>query len=183
MEKLQDFLLNLQIYDWITIIYIIVGIASFIWASIGNNYVFGLIDRKKMKKVKIIESKQKECDTFYEEIRRSWLREQNIWKSIEYFLIGLSYLSMVVVIYMTVDNIVDGDLLKIKTTFYAIINLLASTFKDYLEPGKKSLGLRKAFIVLNEANLKYKHGYCDDNELNQAVIDGEKIITEYIYND
>lgn len=58
------------------------------------------------------------------------MRNQNIWISVEYFLVGFSYLSMVIVIYMSVDNIIiDGDILKAKTTIYMILNLLCISIK------------------------------------------------------
>lgn len=41
----MQFLNNFAVYDWITIIYIIVGIACFIWTSIGNDYVFNKIEK------------------------------------------------------------------------------------------------------------------------------------------
>ena len=40
---------NLAVYDWITIIYIIVGIACFIWTSIGNDFVFNKIEKQIQK--------------------------------------------------------------------------------------------------------------------------------------
>lgn len=176
---ISDFLLNLEIYDWITLIYIVVGIASFVWASIGNNYVFGLIEKKE----DLVDSRKFKCDTYFDEIRKSWLREQNIWKSVEYFLIGLSYLSMVITIYIAVDKIVNADILTMKITFYTIINLLSSAAKDYLVPEKKSLGIRKAYLILNEAILNYEYGLIRLEELNDAVKKGEDTITAYVYED
>ena len=41
----MQFLNNFAVYDWITIIYITVGIACFIWTSIGNDYVFNKIEK------------------------------------------------------------------------------------------------------------------------------------------
>lgn len=72
-------------------------------------------------------------------VRKSWMRNQNIWISVEYFLVGLAYLSMVITLYITVDNIASGEDLKIKFAFYTIINLMSSTFRDYLSPKKKAL--------------------------------------------
>lgn len=46
---IYTFFLTLQVYDWITILYVIVGIASFIWASIGNNYVIKRINKLSKK--------------------------------------------------------------------------------------------------------------------------------------
>ncbi len=90
---------------------------------------------------------------------------------------------MVIVIYITVDNIVDGDMLKIKTAFYAIINLLASAFCDYLTPRKKSLGARKAYLLLNKAILNYENGTGTKEELLAAFDSGEKLMTESTYED
>lgn len=175
----DDVISYLEIYDIVTIIYVIVGIASLIWASIGNNYVYGLIEKKESNDI----NKINQSDIYFIELRKSWLREQNIWKSVEYFLIGLSYLSMVVTIYMAVDNVLEADILTIKITFYTIINLLSSAFKDYLVPDKKAIGLRKAYILLNEAILNYEYGFIDLEELNKSVRKGEDIITEYVYED
>lgn len=153
------------IYDWIMIIYIIIGIISLIWASIGNNYVFNKIDKKK----NLHDSRKHKCDIYFDEMRKSWLPEQNIWKSVEYFLMGLSYLSMVITIYITVDGIVDIKILPLKITFYTIINLLSSAIKDYLTPEKKAMGIRKAYLILNEAILDYEYGFIELDDLNKAV--------------
>lgn len=121
---------------------------------------------------------------YFDEMRRSWLRNQNIWIAVEYFLVGLSYLSMVIVIYMTVDHIIDGEVLKIKTTIYAIINLLSSAFRDYLSPRKKSVGARKAYLLLNKAIMEYDNGKEENmNELVKAFDEGETIMTASTYED
>lgn len=169
---------SLRVYDWITIGYIIIGIACFIWTSIGNDYVLKKIDKKRRGEEKTAQY------IYFDEIRRSWLRNQNIWIAVEYFLVGLSYLSMVIVIYMTVDHIVDGEILKIKTTIYAIINLLSSAFRDYLSPRKKSVGARKAYLLLNKAIMKYDNG--DERNMDglvKALDEGESIITTSTYED
>lgn len=153
----MQFLNNFAVYDWITIIYIIVGIACFIWTSIGNDYVFNKIE-KSIQQDNSLDQRVKKCDIYYLEIRKSWLRNQNIWISVEYFLVGLAYLSMVITLYITVDNIVSGNDFKIKIAFYTIINLLASAFRDYLNPKKKSLGARNAYLILNKAIIKYENG-------------------------
>lgn len=75
------------------------------------------------------------------------------------------------------------DMLSTKITFYTIINLLSSTIKDYLTPDKKALGVRKAYLLLNEAILNYEYGFINTKELNDAVKNGEDIITEYVYKD
>lgn len=173
---------NFAIYDWITLIYIIVGISCFIWTSIGNDYVFKKIDRLLIKDNTLDQRKQK-CDLYYTELRKSWLRNQNIWISIEYFLVGLAYLSMVITLYITVDNIVSGDDFKIKIAFYTIVNLLASAFRDYLNPKKKSLGARKAYLLLNKAIIKYENGNGTKDELLNAFDSGEKMMTESTYED
>lgn len=63
---------------------------------------------------------------------------------------------MVITLYITVDNIVSGEDFKIKITFYIIINLLASDFRDYLSPKKKALGARNVYLTLNKAIIKYE---------------------------
>ena len=173
---------NFAVYDWITLIYIIVGISCFIWTSIGNDYVFKKID-KLLIIDKTLDQRQKKCDLYYTELRKSWLRNQNIWISVEYFLVGLAYLSMVITLYITVDNIVSGADFKIKIAFYTIINLLASAFRDYLNPKKKSLGARKAYLLLNKAIIKYENGNGTKDELLDAFDSGEKIMTESTYED
>lgn len=179
---ISDIAESMEIYDWIFLLYIIVGISSLIWASIGNDYVFGRIDRKEKKNI-IATTKKRTCDVFFEEMKRSWLREQNIWKSVEYFLIGLSYLSMVITLYIAVDNIIENMLMLRKVTFYTIINLLSSSVKDYLVPNKKSLGVRKAYLILNEAIMMYEYGKIEIEELYAAVVKGENLITIYTYED
>lgn len=83
---------SFAVYDCITIIYIVVGIACFIWTSIGNDYVFNKID-KLIKTDKNLDQREKKCDLYYVEIRKSWMRNQNIWISVEYFLVGLAYIN------------------------------------------------------------------------------------------
>lgn len=173
---------NFAVYDWITVIYIIVGIACFIWTSIGNNFVFNKIE-KLIQKDKNLDQKAQKCDIYYLELRKSWLRNQNIWISVEYFLVGLTYLSMVITLYVTVDNIVSGDDFKIKIAFYTIINLLASAFRDYLNPKKKSLGARNAYLILNKAIINYENGNGTKNDLLEAFDKGEKMMTETTYED
>lgn len=178
----KDLLKILAIYDWITIIYVVVGIGCFVWVSVGNEYIFRKIEKKLSKKPELDLRKAK-CDLYYLEIRKSWLHNQNIWIAVEYFLVGLAYLSTVIVIYMTVDNLIHGDLLKVKTAFYTIINLLASAFRDYLMPRKKSLGARKAYLLLNRAIINYENGNGTLEELLNAFDQGEQFMTESTYED
>ena len=178
----MQFLNNFAVYDWITIIYIIVGIACFIWTSIGNDYVFNKIE-KSIQQDNSLDQRVKKCDIYYLEIRKSWLRNQNIWISVEYFLVGLAYLSMVITLYITVDNIVSGNDFKIKIAFYTIINLLASAFRDYLTPKKKSLGARNAYLILNKAIIKYENGNGSKDELLEAFDMGEQMMTTSTYED
>lgn len=173
---------NFAIYDWITFLYFIIGIICAIWTSIGNNYVFNLIE-KKIKEDSSLDQRVEKCDLYYTELRKSWLRNQNIWIAVEYFLVGLTYLSMVIVLYITVDNIVTGNDFKIKIVFYTIINLLASAFRDYLNPKKKALGVRNAYLVLNKAIIKYENGNGSKDELLEAFNKGEKMMTESTYED
>lgn len=179
---IKNMLNNLAVYDWITIIYIIIGIACFIWTSIGNNYVFERIERR-IRDDADLDRREQKCDLYYIELRKSWLRNQNIWISIEYFLVGLTYLSMVTALYITVDNIVSGEDFKIKIAFYTIINLLASAFRDYLNPKKKSLGARNAYLILNKAIIKYENGNGTRDELLEAFDKGERMMTETTYED
>lgn len=72
---------NFAIYDWITLLYFIIGVVCSIWTSIGNNYVFDLIE-KKIKKDSSLDKRIEKCDLYYIELRKSWLRNQNIWISI-----------------------------------------------------------------------------------------------------
>lgn len=58
-------------------------------------------------------------------------------------------------------EIVDANILTTKITFYTIINLLTLATKDYLVPKKKLLGIRKAYLILNEAILNYAYIYED----------------------
>lgn len=177
-----DFIYNFAVYDWITLLYFIIGIVCAIWTSIGNDYIFKLID-KQIKEDNSLDHRVKKCDLYYTELRKSWLRNQNIWIAVDYFLVGLTYLSMVLVLYITVDNIVTGDDFKLKIVFYTIINLLASAFRDYLNPKKKSLGARNAYLLLNKAIIKYENGNGTKDELLNAFDMGEKIITGTTYED
>lgn len=177
-----DYLGLLAIYDWITILYIVIGIVCFIWVSTGNDYIFKKIE-KLIKEDPAIEPAVRKSDIYYTEIRKSWLHNQNIWIAVEYFLVGLAYLSMVIVLYITVDNIVTGEFIKEKITFYTIVNLLASAFRDYLNPKKKSLGVRKAYILLNRAILQYENGNGSKEDLLEAFDKGEKLMTQSTYEE
>ena len=66
-------------------------------------------------------------------------------------------------------EIVDANILTTKITFYTIINLLSLATKDYLVPKKKLLGIRKIYLILNEAILNYTYGLIKLEELNDAV--------------
>lgn len=180
--KFLDTLKSLAVYDLITILYTVIGISCFIWVSVGNDYIFNKIE-KRLKLDNSLDQRSKKCDLYYTEIRKSWLHNQNIWIAAEYFLVGLAYLSMVIVIYVTVDNIVVDNALKIKTAFYAIINLLASAFRDYLNPKKKALGARNAYLILNKAILKYENGDGTKDDLLEAFDKGEKMMTESTYEE
>lgn len=179
---IKNMLNHLAVYDWITIIYIIIGIACFIWTSIGNDYVFKKIERR-IREDSSLDQREQRCDLYYVELRKSWLRNQNIWISVEYFLVGLAYLSMVTALYITVDNIVSEEDFKIKIAFYTIINLLASAFRDYLNPKKKSLGARNAYLILNKAIIKYENGNGTRDDLLEAFDKGERMMTETTYED
>ena len=80
-------------------------------------------------------------------------------------------------------EIVDANILTTKITFYTIINLLTLATKDYLVPKKKLLGIRKAYLILNEAILNYEYRLIKLEELNDAVKKREDVITAYIYED
>lgn len=77
-------------------------------------------------------------------------------------------------------EIVNADILTIKITFYTIINLLSLTTKDYLVPKKKLLGIRKAYLILNEAILNYVYGLIKLEELND-VVKKEKMLLLHIF--
>ena len=76
-------------------------------------------------------------------------------------------------------EIVDANILTTKITFYTIINLLTLATKDYLVPKKKLLGIRKAYLILNEAILNYEYRLIKLEELNDAVKKREDVITDY----
>ena len=57
----------------------------------------------------------------------------------------------------------------IEAISYAGFNLLTLATKDYLVPKKKLLGIRKAYLILNEAILNYTYGLIKLEELNDAV--------------
>lgn len=65
-------------------------------------------------------------------------------------------------------------------TFYTIINLLSLATKDYLVPKKKLSGIRKTYLILNEAILNYKYILIKLEELNDTV-KREDVITAYVY--
>lgn len=39
----------LRVYDWITVIYVGVGIIAFIWAGVGNEFVYFIIEWRNRK--------------------------------------------------------------------------------------------------------------------------------------
>lgn len=77
-------------------------------------------------------------------------------------------------------EIVNADILTTKITFYTIINLLTLATKDYLVPKKKLLGIRKAYLILNEAILNYEYRLIKLEELNDAV-KKEKTLLLYMF--
>lgn len=77
-------------------------------------------------------------------------------------------------------EIVDANILTTKITFYTIINLLSLTTKDYLVPKKKLLGIRKAYLILNEVILNYEYRLIKLEELNDAV-KKEKTLLLYMF--
>lgn len=77
-------------------------------------------------------------------------------------------------------EIVDANILTTKITFYTIINLLTLATKDYLVPKKKLLGIRKAYLILNEAILNYEYRLIKLEELNDAV-KKEKMLLLHIF--
>lgn len=77
-------------------------------------------------------------------------------------------------------EIVDANILTTKITFYTIINLLSLATKDYLVPKKKLLGIRKAYLILNEAILNYEYRLIKLEELNDAV-KKEKTLLLYMF--
>lgn len=77
-------------------------------------------------------------------------------------------------------EIVDANILTTKITFYTIINLLTLATKDYLAPKKKLLGIRKAYLILNEAILNYEYRLIKLEELNDAV-KKEKTLLLYMF--
>ena len=77
-------------------------------------------------------------------------------------------------------EIVDANILTTKITFYAMINLLSLATKDYLVPKKKLLGIRKAYLILNEAILNYEYRLIKLEELNDAV-KKEKTLLLYMF--
>ena len=77
-------------------------------------------------------------------------------------------------------EIVDANILTTKITFYTTINLLTLATKDYLVPKKKLLGIRKAYLILNEAILNYEYRLIKLEELNDAV-KKEKTLLLYMF--
>lgn len=77
-------------------------------------------------------------------------------------------------------EIVDANILTTKITFYTIVNLLTLATKDYLVPKKKLLGIRKAYLILNEAILNYEYRLIKLEELNDAV-KKEKMLLLHIF--
>lgn len=77
-------------------------------------------------------------------------------------------------------EIVDANILTTKITFYTIINLLTLATKDYLVPKKKTLGIRKAYLILNDVILNYAYRLIKLEELNDAV-KKEKTLLLYMF--
>ena len=77
-------------------------------------------------------------------------------------------------------EIVDANILTTKITFYTIINLLSIATKDYLVPKKKLSGIRKTYLILNEAILNYEYRLIKLEELNDAV-KKEKTLLLYMF--
>ena len=60
---IKNTLSNFAVYDLITIIYLIIGIACFIWTSVGNDYVFKKIEKLNRADSSLDQREQK-CDLY-----------------------------------------------------------------------------------------------------------------------
>ena len=66
---------------------------------------------------------------------------------------------------------------------YVEQKFLLLAFRDYLNPKKKSLGARSAYLILNKAIIKYENGEGTRDELLEAFDKGENMMTKTTYED
>ena len=116
-------------------------------------------------------------------LRISWLRSQLVFQIVDYYLVALSFISMVIIIYTSNEPNANG----MRIIFYAILSFVFSVINIIFKPQKIASGYRKAFKELNNAIMEYEYTnrYIEDiknqtyGKLVDAVLKGEMIIAQY----
>lgn len=111
-------------------------------------------------------------------IRKSvWLKSNIVWMVVNFWMIASAFLSTLVVIYISVNNI---DARKI--VFYSIMSLFVSIMQYVLTPMAMARGYRKAYQSIDKAIFAYEKGGCQDIAiLEEALNLGEDYIEKYSY--
>ena len=171
------------VYDWLMIAYIIIGLIFLIIRNLKNDRIIGKIS-KEVEKDPYARQVNQVCDIDFIIHRNSWLKKQNVWMTVEHFFVGLSYLTIIGIIYMLMCNVITGEeLFVMKMAVYALINLFSSIFRHYLKPRRRAIGARKAYLMLNKAILRYEDGLIRKENVIEMIDIGEKIMTRYVYEE
>lgn len=110
-------------------------------------------------------------------IRKSvWLKSNIIWMVINFWMISSSFLSTIIVIYISVQ---DVDATRI--VFYSVMSLFVSIMSYVLNPLAMARGYRKAYQEIDKAIFEYEKRKENIDILEKALVCGEEYIEKYSY--
>lgn len=110
-------------------------------------------------------------------IRKSvWLKSSIIWMVINFWMISSSFLSTIIVIYISVQN-VDAT----RIVFYSVMSLFVSIMGYVLNPLAMARGYRKAYQEIDRAIFEYEKKNENVEILEKALVCGEEYIEKYSY--
>ena len=118
---------------------------------------------------------------FYEAHKKKtiWLNSCITWLIIYYWVIGSSYLSTVIAIYITTYEIeLEAQIPRI--VLYSILSLVLSILNMLIVPFNHAKGYRKAYEIIDEGLIE-SISQKDVALLKEARIKSEKIIGDFTY--
>lgn len=105
-----------------------------------------------------------------------WLKSEIAWLVVYYWLIGSSLLATIIVIYIGIDTMEQR-----RIVLYSIFSLFFCCAGYVVNAMTASRGYRKAYCLIDAAILKYEQDGNNEKILGDAMIEGEKFITEYTF--
>lgn len=110
-------------------------------------------------------------------IRKSvWLKSNIIWMVINFWMVASSFLSTIIVIYISIDNL---DATRI--VFYSVMSLFVSIMGYVLNPLAMARGYRKAYQEIDKAIFEFEKDKNNTDILEKALVSGEEFIEKYSY--